>query len=89
MWSDITYLAANTTTGRCIFNNAANFATTTNLVESIRPVVVYNVLRRGITTLDSTVLQQHVDDELLALVALLVQRSERDYIVEENTGIIS
>ena len=50
MWSDITYLTANTTTGRCIFNNAANFATTTNLVESIRPVVVYNVLRRGITT---------------------------------------
>ena len=89
IWSDITYLASNTTTGRCIFNNAANSATTTNLVESIRPVVVYNVLRRGITTLDSTVLRQHVDDELLALVALLVQRSERDYIVEDITGIIS
>ena len=89
MWSDSAYLAANTTPGRCIFNNAANFTTTTNLVESIRPAVVYNILRREITTLDSAVLRQRVDDELLALVALLVQRTERDYIVEEITGLIS
>ena len=58
-------------------------------MESIRPAVVYNALRREITTQDSTVLWQHVDDELLALVALLVQRAERDYIVEEMTGLIS
>ena len=61
----------------------ANFSALDTLVDAIRPTLVNNVLRRGVVLPDIATTQRCVADEVLVLVALLVEAGNVTATVEE------
>ena len=82
-WANIRRLVAAARSTEVILSTHANFTAVSNLVEVIRSTIVNNVLRRADERLNIGLTQRHVADELLALVALLVDRDNVTATVEE------
>ena len=82
-WANIRRLVAAASSTEVILSTHANFTAVSNLVEVIRCTVVNNVLRRADERLNIGLTQRHVADELLALVALLVDRDNVTATVED------
>ena len=61
----------------------ANFSALDTLVDAIRPTLVNNVLRRAVVLPDIATTQRCVADEVLELVALLVEAGNVTATVEE------
>ena len=82
-WANIRRLVAAASSTELVLSTHANFTAVSNLVEVIRATIVNNVLRRADERLNIGVTQRHVADELLALVALLVDRDNVTATVED------
>ena len=82
-WANIRSLVAAASSTEVILSIHTNFTAVSNLVEVIRSTIVNNVLRRADEPLNNAVTQCHVADELLALVALLVERMNVTATVED------
>ena len=82
-WANIRSLVAATSSTEVILSTHTNFTAISNLVEVIRSTIVKNVLRRADEPLNIAVTQRHMADELLALVALLVERTNVTATVED------
>ena len=82
-WANIRRLVAAASSTELVLSTHANFTAVSNLVEVIRSTIVNNVLRRADERLNIGVTQRHVADELLALVALLVDRDNVTATVED------
>ena len=82
-WANIRSLVAAASSTEMILSTHANFTAVSNLVEVIRSTIVNNILRRADEPLNIALTQRHVADELLALVALLVERDNVTATVED------
>ena len=82
-WANIRSLVAAASSTEVILSTHTNFTAVSNLMEVIRSPIVNNVLRRANEPLNIAVTQRHVADELLALVALLVERTNVRATVED------
>ena len=82
-WANIRRLVAAASSTELVLSTHANFTAVSNLVEVIRAKIVNNVLRRADERLKIGVTQRHVADELLALVALLVDRDNVTATVDD------
>ena len=82
-WANIRRLVAAASSTELVLSSHANFTAVSNLVKVIRATIVNNVLRRADERLNIGVTQRHVADELLALVALLVDRDNVTATVED------
>ena len=81
--ANIRRLVAAASSTELVLSTHAHFKAVSNLVEVIRATIVKNVLRRADERLNIGVTQRHVADELLALVALLVDRDNVTATVED------
>ena len=82
-WANIRSLVAAASSTEMILRTHANFTAVSNLVEVITSTIVNNVLRRADEPLNIALTRRHVADELLALVALLVERDNVTATVED------
>ena len=82
-WANIRRLVAAAISTEMILSTHANFTAVSNLVEVIRSTIVNNVLRRADERLNIGLTRRHVADELLALVALLVEQDNGTATVED------
>ena len=63
---------------------AANGAAIRNLVESVRQALINNVLRRARGQMNDAITRRHVADELLSLIALLIDSLVEDVCHSSN-----
>ena len=82
-WANLRSLVAVASSADVILSTHANFTTVSNLVEDVLPTIVNNELRRAVEPLNIAITQRHVADELLALVALLVEATNVTATVED------
>ena len=85
VWTSIEGLVAASTVGPTLGANmmGVNAAAVRNMVESIRPAVINNVLRRSRGPTSDALTRRLVADELLAVIELLIEESYADLLVGE------
>ena len=76
-------LVAVASSADVLLSTEANFSAIDTLVDAIRPTIVNNVLLRAVLLPDIATTQRCVADEVLVLVALLVEASNVTATVEE------